>query len=142
MALLGLVLGIWGVLDWRAIADTGRIQGTWKVVSARHDGIEVLSGDWNFTRFRFAGDRITLERWMNSYEGTFQLRSCSSKPCECDFSLYVHKWVHWSAWSLTRCSLARLKMGYGIYEFEGDHLRICIFLQNLDPVTSALSLVS
>jgi uncharacterized protein (TIGR03067 family) len=132
MLLLGLLLAIWGRLDWQAVADAARIQGTWKVVSVRHDGMSVPSEDWNYTQLNFAGDQVKLERWMSSDEGTFQLRSSQTKPFECDFSLYVHKRVDWSGWSVNRYTLARLRMGYGIYQLEGDRLRICVFLEGLD----------
>jgi uncharacterized protein (TIGR03067 family) len=135
MMLLGLMLAICGGLDWQAIADATRIQGTWKVVSVRHDGMSVPTSDWNYTSITFSGDEVKLERLTRSDEGKFLLRSFQVKPCECDFSLYVHKGVNWSGWKPTRYSLAALTMGYGIYEFDGDRLRICVFLQGVDCVT-------
>jgi uncharacterized protein (TIGR03067 family) len=86
--------------------DGDRIQGTWKVVFVEDSGRTGLQGAISNLRFVFAGDRMTTEIAGRKSESFFTLDP-STTP----------KSIHLSEGGRTKP---------GIYDLQGDTLRICI----------------
>jgi len=86
-----------------------QLQGTWQVLAAQRNAR--AANDLQSHRLTFAGDRFTVRSQGGVvYQGTYRIDT-SQKPATIDFKHTAGK--------------AKGQMWRGIYEMDGDTLRIC-----------------
>jgi uncharacterized protein (TIGR03067 family) len=89
-----------------AKADLKKFTGTWSVVSAQKDGKDAPLDEFKDVRFTFSGDKMTFKKGEESKEGSFKIDS-TKKPPHIDVTVEG-------------------KDHPGIYQFEGDQLKLCV----------------
>src|SRR5437660_6207582 len=94
-----------GGLDWEAILDARRFQGTWVILSVERDGKRLAPPQWPYSKLMFDGNKARLEGAERCDEGTFELRSARAGTCRCDFALNSHKWKEGDGGKKLNCAL-------------------------------------
>jgi uncharacterized protein (TIGR03067 family) len=85
--------------------DRERLQGTWSVVSAERGGEKVPEAQAQKMKLEIKGDTVTVQTGKGSEEATFKLDP-TQKPAAIDITSAEKKWL-------------------GIYQLEGDALKVC-----------------
>jgi RNA polymerase sigma-70 factor (ECF subfamily) len=90
--------------------DQEKLQGTWKIVSHELDGKEAPAEEGKEVKLTFRGTKVTFIVGENKFEATYKLNS-TAKPKRIDLSYLGGP--------------AEGKTKQGIYDLEGNTLRIC-----------------
>jgi uncharacterized protein (TIGR03067 family) len=90
--------------------DPAKFQGTWVIESAQTDGKEIPSEVFKSFKMTFKGDAYAVQMGQEKIEGTFRLDS-SANPRQIDI--------------LPDNGPDRGRVQPGVYEFDGDKLKIC-----------------
>ncbi len=111
LLVLGLVAGAQGAKEDAAAEDLKRMQGDWVVVSMEVDGLKVPDDDAMALFRSVKGDRYTVSRYRRlAGKGTIKL-DATKKPRTID--------------ALPAGVTDKAKAVLGIYEFDGDKLKLC-----------------
>jgi uncharacterized protein (TIGR03067 family) len=104
-------------VDEETERDQKRIQGTWQAVSGEVAGQNLPKQRLEDLTISFAGEKVTVTTSNGSRESTYKL-DATKKPRAIDLTD------------------ENGRMAPGIYEFEGDTLRICVNQGGSDSPTS------
>jgi uncharacterized protein (TIGR03067 family) len=111
LVVLVLAAGADGAKEDAAAADLKRMQGNWLVVSMEVDGLKVPDDDAMALFRSVKGDRYTVSRYRKVVgKGTVKL-DATKKPRAID--------------ALPAGASGEAKALLGIYEFEGNKLKLC-----------------
>jgi len=106
-----LALGAEGAKDEEAAKDLKKMQGDWVVVSMEVDGMRIPDDDAQALFRTVKGDKYTVSRYRKTAgKGTIKL-DATKKPRAID--------------ALPAGAKGDAKALLGIYEFEGDKLKLC-----------------
>jgi len=90
--------------------ELAKFQGTWAIESAQADGQEIPTDVFKSFKMTFKGDSYTVQMGQEKIEGTFRLDP-SANPKRIDV--------------LPDDGPDRGRVQQGVYEFDGDKLKIC-----------------
>ena len=120
-----LALGAEGAKDEEAAKDLKKMQGDWVVVSMEVDGMRIPDDDAQALFRTVKGDKYTVSRYRKTAgKGTIKL-DATKKPRAID--------------ALPDGAAEKAKPLLGIYEFEGNKLKLCFARAGMARPTEFLS---
>ncbi len=124
LAVLGLTLTVPLLAADPAAKGTAKLEGTWSVVSAEHNGTKIPADQAKAVKFVITADKFKIDHNGDKHEADYKL-DATKKPATIDVT--------------PQDGPDKGKTAYGIYALNGGELKICFAKPGSDRPTEFAS---